>query len=241
MLTRFARHSSRSPLGRRAVTRRPGQQADRAVDSTQGAGDSTARAAQAAVSAARVERRDRLPVVFYGVLGAAAVTAADPARRSGSGGYHDGWTTATDFPDKAVHALAAWAITSVGVDLGARPRYAALAVCAAGTAFEFAQGYVSVYDIARGLRGAAGAAAWQSWRATPRARDRRASAGADGQQRVSAAPTLPAQSTAYSFRSVHRASIARRARAAMRTRRSSAHHRPTREQWRTRSTTAHRR
>ena len=54
------------------------------------------------------------------------------------GGYPDGWTTATDFPDKAVHALAAWAITGVGIDLGARPRYAAIAVCGAGVAFEFA-------------------------------------------------------------------------------------------------------
>ena len=31
----------------------------------------------------------------------------------------DGWTTATDFPDKAAHALAAWAITGVGINLGA--------------------------------------------------------------------------------------------------------------------------
>jgi hypothetical protein len=69
-----------------------------------------------------------------------------------------------------VHALAAWAITSVGVDLGARPRYAALAVCAAGTAFEFAQGYVSPYDVAADCIGAGGAALWQSWRAKRRAR-----------------------------------------------------------------------
>ena len=70
---------------------------------------------------------DRLPIVFYsalaGAAGIAAVLHVDPD----SGGYDDGWTTATDFPDKAVHALAAWAITTVGVDLGARPRHAALA------------------------------------------------------------------------------------------------------------------
>jgi hypothetical protein len=145
-------------------------QAISVMDSTQGAAIPSARAAQAAVSAARVERRDRLPVVFYGVLGAAAVTAAVLHVDPDPGGYHDGWNTATDFPDKAVHALAAWAITNVGIDLGARPRYAALAVCGAGTAFEFAQGYVSVYDIAADCAGAAGAAVWQSWRARRRAR-----------------------------------------------------------------------
>ena len=139
-------------------------------DSTRVAAIPSALAAQAAVSAARVERRDKLPLVFYSVLGAAAVTAAVLHVDPDSGGYQDGWNTATDFPDKAVHALAAWAITSVGVDLGARPRYAALAVCAAGTAFEFAQGYVSVYDIAADCAGAAGAAVWRSWRARRRAK-----------------------------------------------------------------------
>ena len=123
-------------------------------------------------------RRNRLPVIYYGALaGAASVTAVlrvDPD----SGGYRDGWTTATDFPDKAVHALAAWALTTVGVDLGARPRHAALAVCAAGTAFEFAQGYVSPYDIAADCVGASGAALWQSWRAKRRARATKAKAAA---------------------------------------------------------------
>jgi len=127
-------------------------------------------AARAAVSATRTKSRDRLPLVFYGAMGAAAATALVFHVDPDSGGYHDSWTTATDFPDKAVHALAAWAITTVGVDLGARPRYAALTVCAAGTAFEFAQGYVSPYDIAADCVGAAGAAAWQNWRAKRRAR-----------------------------------------------------------------------
>jgi hypothetical protein len=130
----------------------------------------TTSAARAAVAPARMERRERLPVVFYGVLGSAAVAAAVFHVDPDSGGYRDGWTTATDFPDKAVHALAAWAITGVGVDLGVRPRYAALAVCGAGTAFEFAQGYVSVYDVAADCVGAAGAATWQSWRAKRKAR-----------------------------------------------------------------------
>ncbi|HUQ80982.1 MAG TPA: hypothetical protein VM076_07595 [Gemmatimonadaceae bacterium] len=129
----------------------------------------TAHAAQVAATAARTSGRERLPIVFYGVLGAAAVTSAVLHIDPDSGGYRDGWKTATDFPDKAVHALAAWAVTSVGVDLGVRPHYSALAVCAAGTAFEFAQGYVSVYDIAADCAGAAGAAAWRSWRARRKA------------------------------------------------------------------------
>lgn len=132
----------------------------------------SAAAAQAAVAPTKAKSRDRLHVVFYGALGAAAATAAVLHVDPDSGGYHDGWNTATDFPDKAVHALAAWAITNVGIDLGARPRHAALAVCAAGTAFEFAQGYVSVYDIVADCAGAAGAAAWQSWRAGRRIRTR---------------------------------------------------------------------
>jgi hypothetical protein len=129
----------------------------------------TADAARAAVVKG-TKTRDRLPIVFYGALGAAATTAFVLRVDPDSGGYHDGWTTATDFPDKAIHALAAWAITTVGIDFGARPRYAALSVCAAGTAFEFAQGYVSPYDIAADCVGAAGAAAFQSWRAKRRAR-----------------------------------------------------------------------
>jgi hypothetical protein len=115
-------------------------------------------------------RRERLPMIFYGALGTAAVTAAVLRVDPDSGGYRDGWTTATDFPDKAVHALAAWALTTVGIDLGARPRHSALAVCAAGTAFEVAQGYASPYDIAADCIGAGGAALWQTWRARRRAR-----------------------------------------------------------------------
>src|SRR5688500_17448179 len=115
----------------------------------------TSRSSDATMSA---RRRVKLPLIFYGALtvsaGAVAVLHVDPD----SGGYRDGWTTATDFPDKAIHALAAWALTTVGVDLGARPRHAALAVCAAGTAFEFAPGYVSPSDMAAARRGAPGAA-----------------------------------------------------------------------------------
>ena len=169
------------------VCRRSGAQQAPASDSARAAipsidaaraGVSLASAAPPASDTAH-NRRSRLPVIYYGALaGAAGVTAVlrvDPD----SGGYRDGWTTATDFPDKAVHALAAWAITTVGVDLGARPRHAAIAVCAAGTAFEFAQGYVSPYDIAADCVGASGAALWQSWRATRRARAAKAKAAAD--------------------------------------------------------------
>ena len=130
----------------------------------------TASAARSAAGGARARRRDGLPLVFYGTLGGVALATAIFHVDPDTGGYRDGWTTATDFPDKAVHGLAAWAITSVGVDLGVRPRYSAAAVCAAGTAFEFAQGYVSVYDVAADCLGAAGAAAWQTWRARRRAR-----------------------------------------------------------------------
>lgn len=126
--------------------------------------------ARAAVVTRHGKGRDKLPLVFYSALTVSAVTVAVLHVDPDTGGYHDGWTTATDFPDKAVHALAAWAITNVGVDLGAKPQYAAAAVCAAGTAFEFAQGYVSVYDIAADCGAAAAAGVWQSWRARRKAK-----------------------------------------------------------------------
>jgi hypothetical protein len=149
------------------------QQATIVGDSVPLAGP-TNTSARAAAPRARGARHDKLPLVFYGVLGGAAVATAVLHVDPDSGGYHDGWGTATNFPDKAVHALAAWAITGIGVDLGVRPRYAALAVCGAGTAFEFAQGYVSLYDIAADCAGAVGAATWQSWRAKRKAKARAA-------------------------------------------------------------------
>ena len=170
---------SRLPLAKAVVialvagSRVEGQQSLVSLGDTITAGTAvaipTADAARAAVVKG-TRTRERLPLVFYGALGAAASTAFILRVDPDSGGYHDGWTTATDFPDKAVHALAAWAITTVGIDFGARPRYAALSVCAAGTAFEFAQGYVSAYDIAADCVGAAGAAAFRSWRTKRRAR-----------------------------------------------------------------------
>lgn len=149
------------------------QQVTAVTDTTPPAIVPSADAARAGITPARAQKRDRLPLVFYGALGGAAVAVAAFHVDPDTGGYRDGWTTATNFPDKAVHALAAWAITSVGVDLGVQPKYSAAAVCAAGTAFEFAQGYVSVYDIAADCVGAAGAAVWQSWRARRRAHAKR--------------------------------------------------------------------
>ena len=146
------------------------QQATMPADTTKFPNAPSAEAARVGVSPIPGKKHNKLPLVFYGGLGAAAISVAVFHVDPDTGGYRDGWTTATDFPDKAVHALAAWAITSVGVDLGVRPRYSAAAVCVAGTAFEFAQGYVSVYDIAADCGGAAGAAAWQSWRARKRAK-----------------------------------------------------------------------
>ena len=155
-----------------APTAAAAQQATTVADTAPPAIVPTTGAARAGVAPARVQKADRLPLVFYGALGGAAVAVAAFHVDPDTGGYRDGWTTATDFPDKAVHALAAWAITNVGVDLGVQPKYSAAAVCAAGTAFEFAQGYVSVYDIAADCIGAAGAAAWQSWRARRRAQSK---------------------------------------------------------------------
>ena len=102
--------------------------------------------------------------VFYGALLAGAALSFNYQVDPDEGGYEDKWNTLANFPDKGVHALAAFALTGVGVDLGARPWVAAASVCAAGAAFEFSQGYVSKIDIAADCVGAAGAALWRTWR-----------------------------------------------------------------------------
>lgn len=102
--------------------------------------------------------------IFYGALIAGAALSFHYSVDPDEGGYEDGWNTAAAFPDKAVHALAAWALTTVGTDLGVRPWISAASVCAAGTAFELSQGYVSKLDIAADCAGAAGAALWRTWR-----------------------------------------------------------------------------
>ena len=111
--------------------------------------------------------------VFYGALLTGAALSFNYRVDPDAGGYEDKWNTLANFPDKGVHALAAFALTGVGVDLGARPWVAAASVCAAGAAFEFSQGYVSKMDIAADCVGAASAALWKSWRQRVNAREGR--------------------------------------------------------------------
>lgn len=111
--------------------------------------------------------------LFYGALLTGAALSFNYQVDPDQGGYEDKWNTLANFPDKGVHALAAFAITGVGVDLGARPWVAAASVCAAGAAFEFSQGYVSKIDIAADCVGAAGAALWRTWRSRVNAREGR--------------------------------------------------------------------
>ncbi|HET7553693.1 MAG TPA: hypothetical protein VFK04_20535 [Gemmatimonadaceae bacterium] len=101
--------------------------------------------------------------LFYGGVGAGVVAVRAFHLDSDPGGYDDGFRTESAFPDKAVHALAAWAITNLGTDLKVGAWKSAIAVCAGGVGFEFAQGYVSPYDIGANCLGAAGAAVWRSW------------------------------------------------------------------------------
>lgn len=101
--------------------------------------------------------------LFYGGVGAGVVAVRAFHLDSDPGGYHDGFGTESTFPDKAVHVLAAWSITNLGTDLKVGAWKSALAVCAGGVGFEFAQGYVSPYDIGANCLGAAGAAAWRTW------------------------------------------------------------------------------
>lgn len=110
-----------------------------------------------------VARRHRGAMVFYGLVAAGTLAAFELRIDPDDGGYEDGWQTKAPFPDKIVHALASFALTSVGVDVGARPWLAATTVCAAGAAFEYSQGYVSYMDISANCIGAAGAAFWKSW------------------------------------------------------------------------------
>lgn len=102
--------------------------------------------------------------LFYGALIAGTALSFQYSVDPDEGGYEDSWNTAAAFPDKAIHALAGWALTGIGIDLGARPWIAAASVCAPGAAFEFSQGYVSRIDIAADCVGAAGAALWRNWR-----------------------------------------------------------------------------
>lgn len=73
-----------------------------------------------------------------------------------AGGYRDRWTT----PDKATHALAGYAIASLGTAAGVDRDIAFLGTCATAAAFEFTQGVPSRKDIVAGCAGAAVAVLW---------------------------------------------------------------------------------
>ena len=106
-----------------------------------------------------------LPYVFFGAVAAGLAVNSFVHVDRDPGGYRDTWNTESSFPDKVVHGLSAFALTSVGVDLRVRPFVAALTTCAAGAIFEKTQGYVSRYDIGADCAGAALAGLWRHWRA----------------------------------------------------------------------------
>jgi hypothetical protein len=120
-------------------------------------------------SMSRVPRRlggsKRMPLLFFGALAGGLVANSMVHLDHDPGGYRDEWNTKATFPDKVVHGLASFALTSVGVDMKVRPIVSALATCAAGAAFETTQGYVSGYDIGADCAGAALAGLWRHWRA----------------------------------------------------------------------------
>lgn len=105
-----------------------------------------------------------LPYVFFGAMAAGLAVNSVVHLDRDPGGYRDTWNTEASFPDKVVHGLAAFALTSVGVDLRVRPLVSAVTTCAAGAIFESTQGYVSRYDIGADCAGAALAGLWRHWR-----------------------------------------------------------------------------
>jgi hypothetical protein len=107
-----------------------------------------------------------LPYVFFGAMAAGLAVNSVVHLDHDPGGYRDTWNTEASFPDKVVHGLAAFALTSVGVDLRVRPLVSAVTTCAAGAIFESTQGYVSRYDIGADCAGAALAGLWRHWRAS---------------------------------------------------------------------------
>jgi hypothetical protein len=121
---------------------------------------------QAARTQAQARRGSRLPMVFFGAMTAGLVANSFVHADRDPGGYEDSWNTETPFNDKVVHGLAAFALTSVGVDLKVRPVFAALTTCATGAIFEATQGYVSSYDIMADCAGATVAGLWRHWRSS---------------------------------------------------------------------------
>lgn len=118
----------------------------------------------AGVTTPLVGKRAVLPYVFFGAMAAGLVVNSFVHVDKDPGGYHDTWNTESPMPDKIVHGLAAFALTSVGVDLKVRPMISAMTTCAAGVIFEKTQGYVSRYDIGADCAGAALAGLWRHWR-----------------------------------------------------------------------------
>lgn len=112
-----------------------------------------------AASPDATKRRSFAPLFYVGMAAGTAFIFADPIDHD-PGGYKDGLRTDAMFPDKAVHALSAWFLTDLGIEMGARPWHAATAVCAAGALFEVANGFVSHYDIGADCVGAALKAMW---------------------------------------------------------------------------------
>ena len=112
-----------------------------------------------------IKRSSRvMPYVFFGAMAAGLAVNSVVHLDRDPGGYRDTWNSEASFPDKVVHGLAAFALTSVGVDLKVRPLMSAVTTCAAGAIFESTQGYVSRYDIGADCAGAALAGLWRHWR-----------------------------------------------------------------------------
>jgi hypothetical protein len=96
-------------------------------------------------------------IIATAVVGAAVIGGKhdrDP------GGYKDGISTKAAFPDKLVHLGASCALASWLVDVGIKPRWAAVSALGAGVAWELGQGYVSKYDIGADAVGSILGAAW---------------------------------------------------------------------------------
>lgn len=69
---------------------------------------------------------------------------------SDRGGYKDAWTGI----DKVAHGLAGALLTTTAIDLGVKPKWAALITCGGAVGFEFSQGYASGKDAAYGCASA---------------------------------------------------------------------------------------
>lgn len=111
--------------------------------------------------------------VFAGAVGAALVATKvfkldqDPCPNGAlvctTGSYKDGLMTTQPFSDKAWHGASAWMLTGACTDLDIGKWKCATITTVAGIGFEFAQGYVSVWDIGADALGAFGHAAFKQF------------------------------------------------------------------------------